>query len=88
MAAPIQSFADASDVLARRVRAQLRKAAGMSQQALADRCGVFCTYLSRIENSAANPSLLVLAALAIALGVKIGDLLEEEDEASDWSLRQ
>ena len=45
----------------------LRKSAGLSQEVLAARCGIFRTYLSRIESGAANPSLVVLVTLAQAL---------------------
>lgn len=48
----------------------LRKDAGLSQEVLAERCGIFRTYLSRIESGAANPSLVVLVTLAKALNVE------------------
>ncbi|MFN8893889.1 MAG: helix-turn-helix domain-containing protein, partial [Betaproteobacteria bacterium] len=38
-----------------RVR-QLRLAAEMTQEDLAHRCGLFRTYMSRIETGAANPT--------------------------------
>jgi transcriptional regulator with XRE-family HTH domain len=43
---------------------------------LASRCGIFRTYLSRIESGAANPSLGVLVTLADALGVEPHVLLQ------------
>lgn len=61
-------------LLGLRVKA-LRKAANLTQDLLAERCGIFRTYLSRIENGTANPSLQVLATLAEALHVSIHDLL-------------
>jgi transcriptional regulator with XRE-family HTH domain len=48
----------------------LRKTAGLSQEVLAERCGIFRTYLSRIESGSANPSLVVLVTLAKALNVE------------------
>jgi transcriptional regulator with XRE-family HTH domain len=48
----------------------LRKSAGLSQEVLAERCGIFRTYLSRIESGSANPSLVVLVTLAKALDVE------------------
>jgi transcriptional regulator with XRE-family HTH domain len=48
----------------------LRRKAGLSQADLSDRCGIYRTYLSRIESGDANPSLIVLVALADSLGVK------------------
>jgi transcriptional regulator with XRE-family HTH domain len=34
---------------------ELRAAAGMTQEDLAERCGLFRTYMSRIETGKANP---------------------------------
>jgi hypothetical protein len=48
----------------------LRVSNGLTQEALAERCGIFRTYLSRIESGTANPTLVVLAALAGALDVQ------------------
>jgi transcriptional regulator with XRE-family HTH domain len=53
---------------------RLRKEAEISQQELAGQCDIFRTYLSRIENGTANPTLTVVAALASALKVPVADL--------------
>jgi transcriptional regulator with XRE-family HTH domain len=55
----------------------LRTESDLTQQALADNCHIYRTYLSRIENGAANPTLTVLAALAEALDVNVAQLLNE-----------
>ena len=55
----------------------LRKERGLSQEALSVTCGMFRTYLSRIENGIANPSVTVLVDLSTALGVKVTDLFAE-----------
>lgn len=55
----------------------LRLRAGMTQDVLSERCGIFRTYLSRIESGVANPTLLVLIALAEALEVLPGDLFRD-----------
>lgn len=60
-------------VVGNRARA-LRHKAGLSQEELSERCGIFRTYLSRIEAGKANPTLAVLVALANTLGVDICDL--------------
>jgi ribosome-binding protein aMBF1 (putative translation factor) len=57
---------------------RLRKEKGISQQELADKCGIFRTYLSRVENGDANPTVTVLAALAVSLNVSIGELIVEQ----------
>jgi DNA-binding XRE family transcriptional regulator len=51
-----------------RVKA-LRVANTLTQEVLSERCGIFRTYLSRIESGSANPTLVVLVALAGALEV-------------------
>jgi transcriptional regulator with XRE-family HTH domain len=55
----------------------LRKSGNVSQDLLADRCGIYRTYLSRIEMGQANPTLLVLVALANSLNVQPFELLKE-----------
>lgn len=56
-----------------RVR-ELRLAAGMSQEAFADRCGLARSYMSRVERGAGNPSLDAVEVLAVALGVGVTEL--------------
>jgi transcriptional regulator with XRE-family HTH domain len=56
------------NVVGKKIRT-LRRAAGLSQETLSERCGIFRTYLSRIESGEANPTLVVLVSLAAALGV-------------------
>ena len=43
----------------------------MTQDDLAERCGLFRTYMSRIETGRANPTLTMIHALAIGLGVPV-----------------
>ena len=62
------------ETLSRQVRA-FRTEAGLTQQMLADKCGIYRTYLSRIEGGDANPSLNLLAALADTLNIEIHQLL-------------
>lgn len=63
--------------LGRQIR-RLRKESGMSQEALADHCGVFRTYLSRIERGSANPSISIIALLAMALSVDVIELFRSD----------
>jgi transcriptional regulator with XRE-family HTH domain len=56
--------------LSRQVKS-FRSEAGLTQQALAEKCGIYRTYLSRIESGDANPSVSVLVALASALNVEL-----------------
>lgn len=55
---------------------QRRKAAGMTMQELADRCGLSQPFLSQIENSRAMPSLFALHRVARALGTTTVALLD------------
>ena len=67
---------DILEVFGLQVR-RLRNDAAISQQDLAGQCDIFRTYLSRIENGAANPTLTVVAALASALKVPVTELFKE-----------
>ena len=53
---------------------ELRLAAGLRQEDLAERCGLFRTYMSRIETGRANPTLTMIHALADSLGVAVAEL--------------
>lgn len=64
--------------LARNVR-HFRRAQKVSQQVLADRCGIYRTYLSRIETGKCNPSLTVLVTLSNALDIQPHALLAPLD---------
>jgi len=71
-----QFKSDIKVLLGRRVK-QLRTEAGLGQVTLAAQCDIFRTYLSRIENGSANPTITVVAALALALKVEVAELLTE-----------
>ena len=58
-----------------RVRS-LRHSSGLSQDALADVCGLARTYVGGIERGERNPSLRNIARLALALGVSLAELLQ------------
>jgi len=61
-------------VLADNVRA-LRLARRLSQEDLAELCGLHRTYLGSVERSERNVTLSTLEALAEGLGVRVADLL-------------
>jgi transcriptional regulator with XRE-family HTH domain len=67
---------DLRDIVGGQVR-RLRSEAGITQQALADQCGIYRTYLSRAENGDANLTITVLAVLAENLNVNVGELFVE-----------
>ena len=52
-----------------------RKGSRISQQALADLCGLHRTYISDLENAKCNPTLSVLLTRAESLEVDLSDLL-------------
>ncbi len=62
----------------------LRIEGGITQAVLSERCGLFRTHVSRIECGIANPTLSAIVAIALALGVEPGALLN--DGAGDASL--
>ena len=53
-----------------------RQAAGLSQEQLADAAEIDRTYASGIERAQRNPSILVLAKIADAVGADTADLLD------------
>jgi len=61
-----------------RVRA-LRKAAGISQEALANQAQMHRTYLSGIERGERNVSLINIVKIAKALNVSLRELVGDVD---------
>lgn len=57
---------------------RLRKAAGLSQEALAAEAGIDMRYLGGIERGQENPTVAVLAGIAKVLGVQPSILLVEQ----------
>ena len=55
---------------------KLRAARGLSQEELAHRAGIDRSYLSEIENGQKNLGVLILDAIAEALGVEAVALLK------------
>ncbi len=56
---------------------RLRKAKGLSQEALAAECDIDMRYLGGIERGQENPTVAVLARIAKALGVQVAALIAE-----------
>lgn len=63
------------DVIGQNVR-RLRRAKGLSQEALAHEAGMSMRYLAGLERGEENPSLNFLVKLADALGVSPRDLFD------------
>ncbi len=58
--------------------ARLRDAAGLTQEALAERAGMSQQYISDLERGKLNPTVVTLYELATALGVGVGELVRED----------
>lgn len=56
---------------------RLRRAKGLSQEALAHESGMAMRYLAGIERGEENPSLAFLVRISTALGVTPGDLFDD-----------
>jgi len=54
---------------------EMRKSQGLSQEALADKCGLDRTYISGIERGKRNVALCNVEVIARALGVSISELM-------------
>ncbi|MBS0384574.1 MAG: helix-turn-helix transcriptional regulator [Proteobacteria bacterium] len=55
---------------------RLRSDKGWSQEELADEAGLHRTYISGVERGVRNPTIVIVAKLASALGVNPSDLLK------------
>jgi transcriptional regulator with XRE-family HTH domain len=64
--------------LGKRVR-ELRRARGLTLEALAERSGVSRAMISKLERGEKNPTLLVAAKVAEGLGVNLSELLGIEE---------
>lgn len=49
----------------------------MSQVVFGEKCGFYQTYLSRIENGSANPTINAIEVIAKALNLSIFDLMDK-----------
>ncbi|WP_071822521.1 helix-turn-helix domain-containing protein [Xenorhabdus bovienii] len=56
----------------------LRKEAGMSQEAFADKCGLDRTYISGIERGIRNPTLEIIYVIANGLQIELNELFNLE----------
>ena len=65
---------EATQILADNIRAY-RKVKHLSQEELADRCGLHRTYVGSVERRERNVTLSTLETLATTLGVSIPELL-------------
>jgi transcriptional regulator with XRE-family HTH domain len=71
----VQPLSTATGELGERVRTH-RLELGLSQEALADRCGVHWTFLGQLERGQRNVSLHNLLKVAAGLGVDPGELVQ------------
>jgi transcriptional regulator with XRE-family HTH domain len=60
----------------------LRQEAGLSQVVFGEKCGFYQTYLSRVENGQANPTLNAMEVIANALGLTVFELFEKVRQQS------
>ena len=58
----------------------LREAHGHSQSAIADQANISRYYYSSIELGERNPTLLVLAQIAHALGITLSELIAQAEQ--------
>ncbi len=70
-----EPISEATRLLGERVRAR-RELLGISQESLADRCGVHWTFLGQVERGRRNLSLHNLLKVAAGLGVDPCELVQ------------
>jgi len=78
----VPNSGDAGSQVAAQVR-DLRRARHLSQRQLAGRMQVPRTYISKIENGKAIPTLGSLERLAVALGVEVRNLVRDARSRRD-----
>lgn len=61
----------------------LRQEQGLTQVVFSEKCGFYQTYLSRIENGQANPTLNAMEVIAVALGLTVFELLERVRQTAE-----
>jgi len=83
----IDDAADADFIrsLGTRVR-ESRARRGMSRKALAFNADVSERYLAQVENGETNPSIMVLRHVSAALGVTLMELLESQQDSTEYRL--
>jgi transcriptional regulator with XRE-family HTH domain len=69
-----EPLSDATQILGERIRAE-RHAQDLSQEVLADRCGVHWTFVGQVERGRRNLSLHNLLKIADGLGIDPGRLV-------------
>ena len=67
-------------LLAANVR-RLRKARGLSQEQLAFESGIHRTYISGVERTVRNPTIVIVGRIAGALGVEPAELFRRLPDA-------
>lgn len=66
---------DLNDLVATNLR-RARNARALSQEELADKCGLSARYVGSIERGKASPTITVIARVAAALEIDPRDLFE------------
>lgn len=66
----------------------LRQQTGLNQVEFGEKCGFYQTYLSRIENGKANPTINALEVVANALGMTVFDLFDFVREQSSANVQK
>lgn len=62
---------------------RIRLARGMTQDALAEAAGLDRTYISGLERGRRNPTLKVIAVIALRLNVSASELLAREKDSNE-----
>lgn len=75
----VERFLGLNQVVASNLR-RLRKELGISQEDLAEKCGLHRTYVGAIERSERNITLQTLEKLAESLAVSPHDLLKDRPD--------
>ncbi len=76
--------------IGQRIRS-LRKRQGLTQEEMADKCGLHWTYVGGLERGERNPTLTTMQKVAAGLGVSVTELLNAkafQSASSDQDTRE
>lgn len=68
-----------TQILSENIR-QLRKERGLSQESLAELCGIHRTYIGSVERGERNVTLSSLEQIAVALQISVPELLTKLED--------
>ncbi|WP_071429411.1 helix-turn-helix domain-containing protein [Angelakisella massiliensis] len=74
-------MSELTQIIGKRIRG-FRQRQGLSQEALAERCGLHATYIGQVERGEKNASMESIQKIAAGLGISLDRLFEKIEPVS------